>query len=322
MSHRRAKLTQFGRLLLVQRVEAQRWPVVRAAEAMGVSRATAYKWVRRYRQLGLVGLEDQTSRPRRSPRTLGQEQVDRVLAARRELRQGPHRLAFVLGMPRSTVYRVLHRHGMSRLRDNDRSTGVPIRYVREHPGELIHIDTKQLGRIPPGGGARMLPRQESFSRSRHGNSIRPGYEYIHVAVDDASRLAFVQVHPDQRDRTAAGFLLDAGRFFAGHGIQVERVMTDRGNCYRSHRFAEALQTVGARHKLIRPYRPQTNGKAERFIRTLLEEWAYARLYAGNEERLLALPGWVDFYNVRRPHTALKGKAPLSALVNNVRGNFN
>jgi len=321
MSHRRAKLTPFGRLLLVQRIELKHWPAVRAAESVGVSRATAYKWIRRYRMLGIAGLEDHSSRPRHSPRELRPEQVRRVLEARLELRQGPHRLAFVLGIPRSTVYRVLHRHGVSRLHDNDRSTGVPVRYVREHPGELIHMDTKQLGRIPPGGGHRLLSKQESFNRSRHGNSIRPGYEYVHVAVDDTSRLAFVQVHPDQRDSTAAGFMLEAGRFFAEHGIQLQRVMTDRGSCYRSRRFAEALQTVGARHKLTRPYRPQTNGKAERFIRTLIDEWAYARLYPSNQDRLAALPSWVDFYNARRPHTGLQGKAPLSVVVNNVRGNF-
>jgi transposase InsO family protein len=142
-----------------------------------------------------------------------------------------------------------------------------------------------------------------------------------VAVDDASRLAFVQVHPDQRDTTAASFLLEAGLFFARHGIQVQRVMTDRGNCYRSRRFAEALHAVGARHKLTRPYRPQTNGKAERFIRTLIDEWAYARLYMSNQERLTALPAWVDFYNARRPHTGLRGNTPLSVIANNVRGNF-
>lgn len=321
MSHRRAKLTPFGRLLLVQRVEVQKWPAARAAESVGVSRATAYKWVRRYRQAGLAGLEDRSSRPRVSPRALGQDQVERVLRARSELRQGPHRLAYALGMPRSTVYRVLHRHGVSRLTDNDRSTGVPIRYVREHPGELIHIDTKQLGRIPPGGGHRQLPKRLSMNRSRLANTLRPGYEYVHVAVDDASRLAFVQVHPDQRDRTAAQFLLEAAGFFAEQGIRVQRVMTDHGNCYMSHRFRDAMRAVGARHKLTRPYRPQTNGKAERFIRTLVDEWAYARLYPSNEDRLHALPSWVDFYNARRPHTGLRGKAPLSVVENNVRGNF-
>jgi transposase InsO family protein len=321
MSHRKAKLTPFGRLLLVQRVVAYGWPAIRAAESVGVSRATAYKWIRRYRQFGPDGLEDHTSRPQRSPRALSHEQVEQVLAARRELRYGPHRLAFFLGMPRSTIYRVLHRHGASRLRDNDRPTGLPVRYVREHPGELIHIDTKQLGRIPPGGGHRLLPKQESFNRSRRGNTLRPGYEYIHVAVDDASRLAFVQVHPDQRHTTAAAFLVDAAAFYADHGVRIERVMTDRGNCYRSHSFGEALVTIGARHKMTRPYRPQTNGKAERFIRTMVEEWAYARLYPTNEDRLKALPAWVDFYNARRPHTGLQGMAPLSAVVNKVRGNF-
>jgi transposase InsO family protein len=321
MSHRKAKLTPFGRLLLVQRVEVQGWPAVRVAESLGVSRATAYKWVRRYRELGAVGLEDRSSRPRRCPSALPQDQVDRILVARRELRYGPHRLAFALGMPRSTIYQVLHRHGASRLRDNDRLTGVPIRYVREHPGELIHIDTKQLGRIPTGGGHRMLPKQESFRQSRRGNSLRPGYDYIHVAVDDASRLAFVQVCSDQRDVTAAQFLLNAAGFFADHGIRLQRVMTDNGNCYRSNTFAQAMRAVGAKHKLTRPYRPQTNGKAERFIRTLVEEWAYARFYPSNEARLQALPDWVDFYNARRPHTGLQGKAPLGVAVNNVSGNF-
>jgi transposase InsO family protein len=225
-------------------------------------------------------------------------------------------------VPRSTIYEVLRRHGVSRLRDSDRLTGVPVRYVREHPGELLHIDTKQLGRIPPGGGHRVLSRSEAFNKSRMSNSLRPGYEYIHVAVDDASRLAFVQVHPDQRHATAAGFLLDAAAFFADRGIRLERVMTDNGNCYRSRRFAEALQAVGARHKFTRPYRPQTNGKAERFIRTMVEEWAYARFYRTNDDRLKALPRWVAFYNARRPHTGLQGKSPLDVAVNNVRGNFN
>jgi len=321
MSHRKAKLTPFGRLLLVQRVLGEGWPAVRAAESVGVSRATAYKWVRRYRQTGSAGLEDRSSRPQRSPRALSQMDVERILAARRELRQGPHRLAFVVGFPRSTIYRVLWRHGSSRLRDFDRPTGLPVRYVREHPGELVHIDTKQLGRIPPGGGHRRLSKQETMNRSRRSNTIRPGYEYVHVAVDDASRLAFVQVHGDQRDITAAQFLLDAGRFFTAHGIRVQRVMTDHGNCYMSRRFAEAMGSIGARHKLTRPYRPQTNGKAERFIRTLVEEWAYSRLLESNDERLGALPAWVDFYNSRRPHTGLQGKAPLSAIGNNVLENF-
>lgn len=321
MSHRKAKLTPFGRLLLVQRVMGHGWPASRAAESVGVSRATAYKWVRRYRQDGAAGLEDRSSRPRRSPRALAQPEVERILAARRDLRQGPHRLAFATGIPRSTIYHVLRRNGSSRLRDFDRPTGLPVRYVREHPGELIHIDTKQLGRIPPGGGHRHLAKQDTMNRNRLANRLRPGYEYIHVAVDDASRLAFVQVHADQRDATAAQFLLEAGQFFMAHGVRIQRVMTDHGNCYISHRFAEAMRTIGARHKFTRPYRPQTNGKAERFIRTLVEEWAYARLFQSNEERLGALPTWVDFYNARRPHTGLQGRPPLSALGNNVLENF-
>ncbi|HET7339474.1 MAG TPA: IS481 family transposase [Candidatus Dormibacteraeota bacterium] len=321
MSHRRAKLTPFGRLLLVQRVLGDGWPAVRAAESLGVSRATAYKWIARYRAGATAELEDRSSRPRRSPRALPAPEVERILSARRELKQGPHRLAFVLGVPRSTIYRVLRRHGASRLRDFDRLTAVPVRYVREHPGELIHVDIKKLGRIPPGGSHRWLPKRQSMRVSRIANTLRPGYEYVHVAVDDTSRLAFVQVHGDDRDSTAASFILDAGRFFASHGIELERVMTDSGACYRSHRFASALRQLGARHKRTRPYRPQTNGKAERFIRTLIEEWAYARLFSSNDERLDALQAWVDFYNARRPHTGLRGRTPLSVAVSNVLGNF-
>jgi transposase InsO family protein len=212
---------------------------------------------------------------------------------------------------------VLQRHGLSRLRTLDRATGVPVRYVRARPGELVHLDVKQLARIPDGGGHRLLGRQIRQERERGA-----GYDYLHVAVDDASRLAYVAVLPDQRGSTAARFLLDAAGFFADHGIRIERVLTDRAFAYtQAHAFREAVASLGARHRTTRPYRPQTNGKAERFIRTLLEEWAYARLYRTNAERLAALPGWLAFYNHRRPHTALGGRPPIAA-VNNVHGNYN
>jgi transposase InsO family protein len=215
----------------------------------------------------------------------------------------------MLGLPHATISAVLQRHGLSRLRDVDRATGVPIRYVREHPGELIHLDTKHLGCIPPGGGHRQLGRAVAPDHRRHNM----GYEVLHVAVDDASRLAFVQLLPDDRGPTAARFLLAAAAFFAEHGIRIQRVMTDRAFTYTVARaFRQAIGTLRVRHKITRPYHPQTNGKAERFIQTLLAEWAYVRLYRSNEERHRALPKWLRHYNQSRPHTALGGQCPVAA----------
>ena len=311
MAHRRAKLTPFGRLLLVQRVELEGWTVVRAAESLGVSRATAYKWIRRHRTEGLDGLEDRSSAPRMRPHALPPSAVREILTLRRRTKHGPHRLGPALGRPRSTVYGVLRRHGQSRLADADRPSGVPVRYVRERPGELVHIDVKKLGRIPPGGGHRLFGRNPETARR---NKLGMGYDYLHVAVDDHSRVAFVRVFSDEQGGTTARFLLEAAGFYADHGVRIERVMTDRHNSYRLSRpFREAMQQIGATHKLTRGYRPQTNGKAERFIRTMLAEWAYVRLYRSNQERLRALPTWLDFYNSRRPHTALGGRPPMSAL---------
>ena len=315
MPHPHAKLTPFGRLLLIQRVETLGWPVCRAAASMGVSRQTAYKWLARWRLEGSPGLLNRSARPHTSPRVLPEPKVQEILTLRRQLRVGPHRLAPLVGSPRSTIYKVLRQRGLSRLRDLDRSTGVPIRYVRERPGELLHIDMKPLGRVPTGGGHRIL------GKARADRHQEQGYEIVHVAVDDASRLAFVQVLPDSRGPTAARFLLDAAVFFAEHGIQIERVMTDRSPSYTlSKTFQRALHTLQTRHKVTRPYRPQTNGKAERFIQTLLAEWAYATLYTSNQERLEALPKWLHYYNHDRPHTALGGRTPVNRAVNNVRGN--
>jgi len=317
VAHRRSRLTPFGRQLLVHRVEVLGWPVPRAAEASGVSRATVYKWVRRHRSGR--GFEDAPSRAHRRPHALSPWVEDRIRRARIELKQGPHRLSAALGLPRSTIYGVLRRHGLSRLRDFDRPTGQPIRYVREHPGELIHLDVKKLGRVPTGGGHFALGRQLGKQHNRGANAV--GYEFIHVAVDDCSRFAYVEVLADERDRTAAGFLLRAATAFDAAGFPVQRLLTDLGTAYRSQAFATAVRLVGARHKFTRPYRPQTNGKAERFIRTLIEEWAYFRIYPSNPARLLELPTWVDFYNRRRPHTALGGRPPVAILVNNGDGNY-
>ena len=286
---------------------------------MGVSRATAYKWVRRFQAEGSGGLEDKSSRPRQSPRALPVAQVNRILAVRRHQRGGPHRLSAVLQQPRSTIYAVLVRHGCSRLADFDRATGKPIRYVRSQPGELVHLDIKKLGRIPPGGGHRILGDQ-ARPRSYWKEPAR-GYDYLHVAVDDASRLAYVQVLRGEGAEAVSAFLLQAARFFGRHGVRVERVLTDRGYCYLSRRFRAVGTELGLALKTTRPRRPQTNGKAERFIQTLLREWAYVRLYRSNDERLESLPRWLYAYNSRRPHTALGGRSPLD-VVNNVSGNYN
>ena len=308
MSHPKGRLTVYGRSVLVQRVLIEGWRPALAAEAAGVSRATVYKWLRRYRDEGLEGLQDRTSAPRRRPRALPDDRVARILRARVRLAYGPHRLAALLRCPRSTIYAVLRRHGCSRLRDRDRPTRAVLRYVRERPGELLHIDVKKLGRIPDGGGWRVHGRSEQV-RGRG-----QGYDYVHVAVDDCSRFAIVAVYPDERGETTAAFLRDAVATLAERGVAVERVMTDRAMAYtRSHAFASALAAVGARHVVTRPYRPQTNGKAERFNRTLVEEWAYARPYSTNQQRLAALPRWMAFYNRRRPHTALGGQTPASRL---------
>jgi transposase InsO family protein len=314
--HRRAKLTVTGRTLLVHRIVELGWPACRVAEAMGVSRATAYKWLHRYREYGTAGLEDRSSRPHRQPRRLPHQVEDRVLAIRRHQRWGPHRLSAVVQLSRSTIYAILVRAGCSRLADFDRLTQQPIRYVRERPGELLHIDIKKLGRIPPGGGHRVR------GRDKGGWGLqRMGYDYLHVAVDDASRLAYVQALPNERGDTAVAFLRAANAFFLSRGVRVERVLTDNGSAYVSRTFNACLAELGMTHKMTRPRRPQTNGKAERFNRILAEEWAYARPYTSNQARLDVLPRWLYRYNARRPHTALGGLSPLD-VVNNVCGNYN
>ena len=316
MAHRRAKLTALGRRLLVDRILVDGMAVAHAADMVGVSRQTAWKWLRRFEAEGAAGLQDRSSRPHRSPRALDPAQVDAILVARHEHRFGPHRLAPITGVPRSTIGDVLARHGLSRLRDQDGPTGIPIRYVRERPGELLHIDVKKLGRIPDGGGHRVRGRVTGTPRSYGG-----GYDYLHVAVDDMSRVAYVGVFDDERGPTCARFVLDAAAFFARHGVRIERVLTDNARNYTlSHAFADALVEIGARHKRTRPFRPQTNGKAERFNGTLLTEWAYVRRYDTNQARLDALPVFIAYYNERRPHGSLDGLSPMTALVNNVSGN--
>ena len=312
MGNPRPRLSVFSRQLLVRRVEAG-WPAAHVAEQLGISRATAYKWVRRYRTEGEDGLRDRSSRPRRSPRRLSEIAEAEILAARARWRYGPDRLGPLLGRPPSTVHRVLARRGFSRLRDADRVTTAPVRYVACHPGALVHQDHKKLGRIPNGGGWRTQGRG---GRTQRGWG-RAGYDHLEVIVDDASRYAVVVQVPDETSASAIAALETAAAEFARMGIRIERVLTDNGTIYQ-RQFDAAIDGLGARHKRTRLYRPQTNGKAERFIKTLLAEWAYARPYTANNDRSAALPGFVDFYNRRRPHTAIGGRSPID-VVNNVSG---
>jgi transposase InsO family protein len=312
--HRR-RLTEFGRALLVGRVLAQGWSPTTAAEAAGVSRATAYKWVRRFVEEGPVGLLDRSSRPHTIHRT-PPEVVGRLVELRRTRKLGPHRLGVLVGVARSTCYAVLRREGLHRLDWLDRPSGMVIRrYERERPGELVHVDVKKLGRIPDGGGHRIR------GRGTWSHSTGRGYDFIHACVDDHSRLAYAEIHSDERGETCAAFMQRAGAFFAELGVAVERILTDNAKNYRlSAAFRAAVASLGAQQRFTRPYRPQTNGKAERFNRTLLEEWAYARSYATNAERTALLPEWLHQYNHHRSHTALGGRSPVER-VNNLPGNY-
>jgi len=311
VAHPSARLTVFSRQLLIKRVVVDGWPTATVAEQLGISRATAYKWVRRYRADGLPGLEDRSSRPHRSPRRSSDEVTAAIISARARRRYGPARLAPLTGHPRSTTYGVLRRAGLNRLRDTDRVTGAPVRYVACHPGALVHQDHKKLGRVPDGGGWRVLGRGVASQDRR----VR-GYEHLEVFVDDASRYAVVVPVADERGESAAWAVELAVARFAEVGIRIERMLTDNGASYRSHAYRDTLLGNDIRHKRTRPFHPQTNGKAERFIQTLINEWAYARPYRSNARRLQALPRFVDFYNHRRPHTAIGGLVPRVA-VNNV-----
>lgn len=313
MAHSRRKLTPFGRRLLVDRVETLGWSPAEAAKAAGVSRQTVYKWLRRFREEGETGLEDRSSRPHRVAHALAEERIAEIIAVRVTKRVGPHEIGDELGMAQSTVYGVLRRRGFSRLADMDRPSGAPLRYVRDRPGELVHVDTKKLARIPDGGGWRKL------GRGKAGPRQKVGYEYVHSMVDDHSRVAYSQIRPTEDAEACAVFLLDAAAWFATLGVRIERVMTDRAKAYRAQPFQTALDTIGAVHRPTRPYRPQTNGKVERFHKTLMDEWAYVRLYTSNHQRADALAAFLYRYNHERRHRSLDGETPITVLVNNVRG---
>jgi transposase InsO family protein len=309
MSHANALLTPRGRLQLARCVVEQEWPLRRAAERFQVSATTAARWAGRYRQHGAAGMVDRSSRPYRSPRRTPTRLERRIIKVRVIRRWGPARIGFLLGVHPSTVHRVLSRYGLARLAWLDRSTGRVIRrYEHAAPGDLVHLDVKKLGRIPDGGGWRVHGRAARPNRKRGS-----GYAFLHTALDDHSRLAYSEILTDERKETAAAFWTRAHAYFTSCGISVKRVLTDNGNCYRSFDFRNALGDVV--HKRTRPYRPQTNGKVERFHRTLADEWAYAALYSSDAERAAAYPDWLHRYNHHRGHTALGGRPPASRVTN-------
>ena len=311
MAHRNARLTAYGRRLIVDR-SRQGYPATEIAEMAGVSRATVYKTLRRFEGEGEAGLVDRSSRPHRSPRKCSVELEAAIRTLRRERGWGPHRIAYALHVARSTVYAVLRRLGLHRLDLLDRVTRQVIRITQTAPGELVHLDVKRLGRVPDGGGKRMEP---DFARTGIGRTgqQRVGHDYLHVAIDGYSRYAYVEALPDERGATTAAFLERTLAAFSALGVQVQALLTDNGGNYRSHVFRDVALAAGLRLKRTRPYRPQTNGKAERFIKTLQWEWAYLRPYVTNQERLDALPVFLDEYNAYRPHTALAGRSPVTRI---------
>lgn len=319
MTHANAPLTPEGRRRLASLIVDDGWSVRRAAERFQCSPATASRWASRYRMQ--LPLTDRSSRPRSSPSQLPRRAEHRIVALRFSRQWGPHRIGYHLGIPRSTVGRVLARYRMPLLAHLDRSTGLPVRrpaplrYEVAAPGELVHVDIKKLGRIPDGGGHRMLGRQAgSKNNDGHGRGGR-GYAFLHHAVDDHSRLAYSEILENERKETAAAFWERANAYFATSGIVVTAVMTDNGFCYRSTAFATALG-AGVKHRRTRAYRPQTNGKVERFNRTLAAEWAYAAVYDSDEARAATYDAWLHHYNHHRPHTGIDGQVP-SARVHNL-----
>ncbi|OIV35982.1 IS481 family transposase [Mangrovactinospora gilvigrisea] len=311
MPHRNAPLTETGRLRLARCVVEEGWPLRRAAERFQVSPTTAQRWAARYRALGEAGMTDRSSRPRTSPRRTPTRTERRIIKVRVLRRWGPARIAYLLRLNPATVHRVLTRCRLARLAHLDRATGrVVRRYERARPGELVHVDVKKLGNIPDGGGHKALGRPAG-----RRNRTNAGYSYLHNAVDDHSRLAYSEILGDEKKETATAFWARAQAFFSAAGVTVERVLTDNGSCYKSYLWRTALAEQGISHKRTRPYRPQTNGKVERFNRTLLEEWAYVKAYRTESERRAAYPGWLHAYNHHRGHTALQGQPPASRVPN-------
>lgn len=324
MSHANAALTPRARLKIARLIVEDGWSVATAAKQYMVSWPTAKRWAERYRAHGKNGMTDRTSRPRTSPNRTPQAVVKKIVALRWRKRMGPVQIAFRLGLAASTVHAVLVRCGINRLRYIDRVTGEPIRRY-EHPsaGSMIHVDVTKFGNIPDGGGHRFLGRQAGGKnraatpdkpRNAHHNP-KMGTAFVHTVIDDHSRVAYAEIHGDEKSVTAIGVLQRAVAWFADRDVTVERVLSDNGSCYRSHAWRDACIELGITPKRTRPYRPQTNGKIERFHRTLNDGWAYARFYGSESARREALPGWIHQYNHHRPHTAIGNQPPISRLTN-------
>jgi transposase InsO family protein len=309
--HRNAPLTPEGRLRLCRRI-ADGWTVSAAAESMNLSRQCAHKWWRRYQDEGPAGLMDRSSRPRSCPHQTAARVERRIVALRQSRRLGPARLAGIVGVPASTVHRVLVRHGVNRLRWLDRPTGRVIRRIEtSRPGELVHIDVKKLARIPAGGGHKKLGRTTETKRR---GRVPGGYTHIHTAIDAYSRLAYSEFAGPEDTTHCVAFLSRAVAWFAARGVTIERILTDNGNGYRSKPWAQRCAELDLRHSRTRPYRPATNGKVERFNRTLLDEWAYARLWTSDASRARTLDRWLHRYNHHRHHTAIGG-TPTTRVTN-------
>jgi transposase InsO family protein len=323
--HRNAALSLKGRELLVDRVLCQSWRVQDAAQAAGVSERTGAKWLARFRAEGSEGLLDRSSAPECSPSRVPDQRVQ-VIAALRRLRMTGSEIAECLRMPLSTVSGILTRIGMGKL--GRLGLEPAVRYERSRPGELIHIDVKKLGRIQGGYGKRVRQdgrrhNHRSVTDAAGRRRMQTGWEFVHVCIDDATRLAYVEVLADEKAITAVAFLRRAVAFYASHGIHVQQLMTDNGSAYVSTVHAVACRAMSIKHLRTRPYRPQTNGKAERFIRTMLGGWAYGAIYRNSNERTAALSGWLELYNWRRPHGALNHKPPGARLheLNNLLGSY-
>ena len=324
MSHANAALTPRHRLKLARAVVEDGWSISYAAAVFNVSWPTAKRWADRYRAVGEDGMADRSCRPHRCPRRTRQPIVRKIVHLRWKKRLGPVVIADRLGLTPSTVYAVLVRCRINRLSHVDRATGEPIRrYEHEQPGDLLHIDVKKLGNIPDGGGWRYTGRQQGHKnraatpdkpRSRHHNPVL-GTAFVHTVLDDHSRVAYAEIHDDETAATAIAVLRRAVAWFAARGVTVQRLLSDNGSAYRSHAWRAACAELGITPKRTRPYRPQTNGKIERFHRTLADGWAFARMFLSESARRKALPAWLHEYNHHRPHTAIGNRPPITRLTN-------
>lgn len=327
MSHANALLTPRARLRLALLIVESGWTYSAAAKMFMVAPRTARKWAERYRNEGPLGMVDRSSRPRHSPTKTPDHVVRQIVGLRWRHRLGPVQIAGRLGLPASTVHAVLVRCRINRLSRIDRVTGEPLRrYEHLYPGSLIHVDVTKFGNIPDGGGWRYVGRQQGgihraatvartgTARSKWRDPLI-GRAYLHTVIDDHSRVAYIEIHTDETAATAIGVLHRAVAWFAERGITVERVLSDNGSAYRSHAWRDACTALGITPKRTRPYRPQTNGKIERFHRTLADGWAYARFYDSEHQRRAALPDWLHFYNHHRAHSAIGGQPPISRLTN-------